>query len=975
MPSGARRVLHWLRAGLRRLCAAAVVACTLALALGAAGPLAWAQSAPPRTAQPGPAAAPALPSVALFYGAAPPWASLQMFDEVVVDPDHVPQPSQVRPAPARLTAYVSVGEVHPSRAYASRIPKPWLVGDNPEWGGRVIDQSQPAWPAFFVREVIGPLWAAGYRSFFLDTLDAYHRIAHTNAQRRAQEDGLVAVIGALKAAYPQARLSFNRGFEILPRTHPAVAWVAAESLFQRYDAAAQRYVAVPAADRDWLLGQFQIVRQRYHLPALAIDYVAPIDKRLARQTAQRIRALGVAAYVSNGALDQVGVGSAVEPLPRRVLMIHSALRDEFALRDTPAVRYAALPLNHLGLFQAFAGVDALPSRLPGDLAGVVVWLNSPPSPAQTLALRSWLRDRVLGQHPLALVHPPTDLIDPAWAAQAGLRWADAALPAATVTPADAIAPARPPASAPAAAGPRRVEVTERADWVGLEASPRPNADDFLPLLAPQAEVGLRLRAGAQRSDAVALTAWGGYVLTPFAVRTLAGNNGDRWVVDPFVFFSRALQREPGPVPDVSTESGRRLWMTHMDGDGFVSRSELPGHPIAGQVVLDRVARAHRVPMTLSVIEAEIAPNGLYPALSALAESVAQQLFALPHVRIASHSYSHPFNWRKLDADPNAGYNLHLPGYEFDLAREIQGSARYIDTRLAPPGKRTEVFLWTGNCVPGSDAIELADQLGLLNMNGGDTVATQSQSSLTNVEGLGLQRAGGLQVFAPNQNENVYTHNWTGPFYGFERVLETYALTETPRRLKPIDLYFHTYITTKPEGLLSLERIFASLHAQALHPIQVSDYIRMVRDFDRIGLARSARGWRVQTEGGLRTLRLPSALGEPDLAASTGVAGYSAHADVWFVHLAGTTAELVLHPPGAAPSRAPRLDSANARITAFSAQAGVLRWQLQGQVPLRVRLANVAGCKLRVNGRPLVAPPDTDLALADVAATLQADCRV
>ena len=28
----------------------------------------------------------------------------------------------------------------------------------------------------------------------------------------------------------------------------------------------------------------------------------------------------------------------------------------------------------------------------------------------------------------------------------------------------------------------------------------------------------------------------------------------------------------------------------------------------------------------------------------------------------------------------------------------------------------------------------------------------------------------FQVYAPMQNENVYTNNWTGPFYGFERVI-------------------------------------------------------------------------------------------------------------------------------------------------------------------------------------------------------------
>ena len=54
------------------------------------------------------------------------------------------------------------------------------------------------------------------------------------------------------------------------------------------------------------------------------------------------------------------------------------------------------------------------------------------------------------------------------------------------------------------------------------------------------------------------------------------------------------------------------------------------------------------------------------------------------------------------------------------------------------------------------------------MNGGDTTITRSQNSWTRIAGLGIPKGGNFQVFAPNQNENVYTKDWTGPFYGFER---------------------------------------------------------------------------------------------------------------------------------------------------------------------------------------------------------------
>ena len=123
-----------------------------------------------------------------------------------------------------------------------------------------------------------PLWQAGYRGFFLDTLDSYQLAAKDDAARARQEAGLVRVIGEIKRSFPEAKLIFNRGFEILPDLHALAYAVAAESLFQGWDPGEKRYRDVPEADRAWLLGQLRRVRAEYRLPVLAIDYVAPEDR-------------------------------------------------------------------------------------------------------------------------------------------------------------------------------------------------------------------------------------------------------------------------------------------------------------------------------------------------------------------------------------------------------------------------------------------------------------------------------------------------------------------------------------------------------------------------------------------------------------------------------------------------------------------------------------------------------------------------
>ncbi len=866
-------------------------------------------------------------AVAFFYGVNPPWGELQAFDLVVVDPGHVPNPAAPGLRHTRLAAYVALGEVQPSRDYAAKIPKAWLMGENKDWGSRLIDQSRPEWPRFFTDSVIAPLWNQGYRSFFLDTLDSYHLFAKTPEQRAVQEAGMVAVLRAVKQRYPDIRLIFNRGFEILPLTNKLVDMVVVESLFQGFDAGKGKYKVVPPQDRDWLLGQLKRVKDDYRLPVVVIDYVPAGERELARKTAKRIIELGFIPWVTTPDLTSLGVGL-IEVMPRKVLVVHSQMKDEYALRLNESFRFGALPLNYLGYVPDYVDTQHLPDAiLVGRYAGVVVWLTLESADADRRKLTDWLTEQLAMKLPVALVNPPGFVLDSPLGKSMGLQ---AAYPAASLVP---------------------VKVVTQDDTVGFEVTPRPAPDDFMSLAVAQGVPLLVLQQGKNTQVGAAFTEWGGFVLEPYATMTLPGNAGDRWVINPFAFFKQALQLPDMPVPDVTTESGRRMLMVHMDGDGFVSRSELPGNPMAGALVRDRVVNKYPLPMTISVIEAEISPQGLYPGLSKEAESIAKAIFNAPNVAIASHSYSHPFIWRKASAgDANEGYNLRLPGYRFDLQREIEGSIRYIEERLAPAGKKVSMFFWTGDCIPGSDALAWTKQMNVLNMNGGDTVATRSQPTVTQVEGLGIQRAGGFQVFAPNQNENVYTNNWLGPFYGFERVIETFEFTESPRRLKPINIYFHTYITTKAAGMKSLDKVFAYALAQETTPVHVADYARKVLDFQRMVVARSTTGWRVRGAKDLRTLRLPASMGLPELSSSQAVAGFASHPSGVYAHLGDDAAELVL--TDTTPD-AVRLVSANGRIEGFERLPNGWRWNVVAHVPVRFTLANAQACKVRVAGRDLV----------------------
>jgi len=871
----------------------------------------------------------AAPAIAFFYGANPPWDELQAFDLVVVDPDHVPTPNTPKLPRTRLAAYVSVGEVHPTRAYAKSIPPAWLAGENKDWGSRVINQATPDWPKFFSETVIDPLWNAGYRSFFLDTLDSYQLFAKTAPERAAQEAGLIAVVGELKRRHPDAQLIFNRGFEILDRSYKQVSMLAAESLFQGYDAGRTGYRAVPPADREWLLAQMNKARGDYKLDVISIDYVAPGDRALARKTAEQIRALGFIPWVATPDLAGLGVG-AIEVMPRRVLVVTSTYPNEFGLRNSEAVRLGTMPLNYLGYVPEYVDLAHLPDKVPQGLyAGVVVWLANRGSTAEVTKLGQWLGKRREEGLPFALVNQIEALTQTSLGRTLGISTA----------------------GAPDGLG--GGSIVQQSKMMGFERPPRPDPDDFSPLILREGEPLITLERGKQRQVGAAIAPWGGFVRRPYAVVTLPSDQDARWVIDPFAFFRAALRLPDMPVPDPTTASGRRMLMIHMDGDGFVSRSELPGNPYAGAVVRDRVVRKYDLPMTLSVIEAELAPHGLYPKDSPKLEAIARDIFAARNVQIASHSYSHPFNWQKAEnvegAGDGEGYSLSVPGYRFDVQREVEGSIRYIEGRLAPAGKKVAMFLWTGDCAPGRDALEWTERLGVQNMNGGDTDATFSRNTLTQVEGLGLDKSGLFQVFAPNQNENVYTNLWTGPFYGFERVIETFDLTEKPRRLKPVNIYFHAYLTTKTAGMASLDKVFAWALKQESTPVYAAEYTRQVADFRRMAVARTPAGWRIRGADQLRNLRAPASLGIPNLDAGRAVAGYNRAGEDHYIHLGGDEAELVFGNTGPAQ---PRLVSANARIERSNRDGGTLAWELAGHVPLQVTLAGTDACTVRAGGRAL-----------------------
>jgi polysaccharide biosynthesis protein PelA len=208
-------------------------------------------------------------------------------------------------------------------------------------------------------------------------------------------------------------------------------------------------------------------------------------------------------------------------------------------------------------------------------------------------------------------------------------------------------------------------------------------------------------------------------------------------------------------------------------------------------------------VTVSVIEAET--KALIKEQNvgdrARFEDIARAIFSLPSVQGASHAWSHPFCWMP-GRDVEGGRGYERPWLEFadpaiypafDLRREIDGSVSYIQDHLMPKGKTLEAYLWSGNCRPSGEALKMVEKLGLVAMNGGNTYVSRRAKGVVSISPKDTFMDGEQQVYTAMQNEFVYTGGWAGPLFGgFRLALDSFRMTEEPRRLKPVNIYYHFY---------------------------------------------------------------------------------------------------------------------------------------------------------------------------------------
>jgi polysaccharide biosynthesis protein PelA len=863
-------------------------------------------------------------SAAVFYGSHVPVTQLCKYELLIVDPSSDFDPNKDCINTSKVFAYASLGEVSLNSPYLKLIQPNWIIGKNKAWNkNKILDQTKAGWQTFFLAQIIEPLWQKGYRGFFLDTLDSFYLAAPDPKLQEEQIKSIVSTIHQIKIRHPEAKIILNRGFVLLPYIHADIYAVLIESLYHAWHQKERSYAETTPAERKLLFAEINKIRAM-NLPIIIVDYLPPSQKNKAKELATQLSNQGFIPWITDSTLQAIYCRKDPE-IQRQILIAYDhELIPQYL--DDPLNLISPI-IENMGYIAKFLNLD---KQLPqGDLrkqyAGIILHLSAP---VKNESFMSWVQRQIKNKIPVVFLHsfgvPSTD----AELSKLGLF----------VT------------SERESGIPLQI-VKMDPEFIGHENQPTTTPYDFIPLSAAASQVLLKLKNEYQQtSDVVAITPWGGYALRPYALEFMPKDAFAKWTINPFPFFHKALRLQDFPIPDTTTENGRRLMSVHIDGDGFFFPARWIGGTIAAQELHDRILKRFPIPTSVSVITGEIAPNGSQPKKSAKLMKIARDIFALPWVEIASHTFSHPFNWQQDNkifdkfAEKGLGYGVKIPNYTLNLATEITGSVDFINKHLAPADKKCNLFFWSGLANPSAEAIALTYKNNLLNINGGnDTHIDYNHPSLTGIMPKGYELGGNYQVFAPIDLDYYFMNDLTGPLYGYEKVIQTLELTDKPHRYKPIDLYFHFYGATYPASLQALIKVYNWALEQQVMNIFISDYIKKVLDFYQISISKSNGSWLIATNGDIRELRSPPYLGYPDLLNSQNVIGFRRINDELYIHLGPSPFTRLKYQKTKPPQ--PYLVEANARIVDYSRNSKSFSIEFAGYMSLQFTFANVSQCKM------------------------------
>ena len=853
-------------------------------------------------------------SAIVYYGENISYPMVGIHDYIIVQPSLINTYSHgFKSYRDKMYAYVSIGEIDINIAEYKKIKKEWILTKNKAWNSQVLDLKNREYREFLFETMIEPQRVRGFQNFFFDTLDSYQLASKTKKDLQENEKALILFINEFHNRYPDSKLVINRGFEVIESVHNSVEAVLFESYYQGIGGENLTYKVVSDADREWLDMHIKKI-QSYGIDIICVDYLEENSMQKAKNLTKKIQKKNMIPYIANRELDIYGV-STKEALKREVFTLIDERRLDRTLLE--AHQHGGLVLEYMGYVQKLYDINkGLPKvKNMQHYAGVIIWLQD------------------YYKHPHQLIQWVKKLtkigIKVVFVNNFGFNDNYNILNSLGI---DVKKNSK-----------KKKRIAYQNEILGYEIEPSLSLST-MKIESKESEALLIFEySDGTTTTPAAYTSWGGYAIEESFMVDI--NKDNIWVVNPFKFFQKALDLKELIIPDVTTENGKRLLFTHVDGDGIMNRVEGDFGYYSGDVILKDILKVYKIPHSISVIGSEIEPNGLYPKLSKKLMKIAKEMYALENVEPATHTFTHPFFWDKIKNDTlDAKYRLKPKGYNFSLKSELSGTLNSINENFHPTKEAKAVF-WSGDCAPQENALEYVYKHNILNINGGDTTITRTAPWLSAIAPLGVERDAYLQVYTGAQNENVFTNDWLGPFWGFKRVTQTFELTNSPRRFKPIDIYYHLYSGSKQASLKALKYVFDWSLKQDTMPIFTSEYIPKVMDFYTASLAHEKSEWLVEGLYDLSTIRVEKKDASVDFNASTSIMGVKYFENHTYLALDKREKHFITFDTNRSIIGESYMVSANAKVSKYERVDQVQKFSFEGYVDLKLEFQLQKSCTL------------------------------
>jgi len=704
-------------------------------------------------------------------------------------------------SPSKKIVYLSIEEQE------KKLNKSWIIGYNKKWKSYIYDIGNINYQKYLLNKL--KKYSKKYDGFFFDTLDSFE-LTKTNKKKYIKN--LEHFLAKVRRLYPHKFIIFNRGFEIINKVKPNA--IVAENLF--YD---DKNKPTSKEDQQWLIQKLNYAKSLNIIP-IVIDYVTPFDQNKAIKIAKKIKKLGFIPFVSDLYLTSEGV-STVYNIKRKILVI----TDNTSKTDSLANMLVAMPLEFYGYIPDIRYIDNLPNDLT-KYHYIIPVLESGLNNKQKIKFKKLIL-KALKNHIKILFLGGFGIDD---------------LSLLNITANDS-----------------------NEEWKLQYSKFKPFESNIILKNITQYYHTDGKKVIVFRGDkghinvAAAKTNWGGYFIQPFIYL----KDTALWKVNPFDFIPYMLDFKNYPFPDFTTENGMRIWFFHIDGDGFVNRNDFT-EKMAGEMMYEEFFTKYNLPFSESIIEGEVAPYGVYPKDSKEAIKIVKKIFKLKNVEPATHTFSHPFDWRMKPVP-----RLPIKGYKFSYKRELTGSVNFLSKLIH---KKVNMVFWSGNCNPWDYELGYAYKHHIYTINALDTYITYDNKFLFNIAPLGIYRGKYFQVSGQMANENIFTNLWENKL-GYIKAIQTIQLTDNPRRLKPIDIYLHNYTGAFKKSIYAAKQVLNYSLKQEIIPMFTSDFIHIALDYEYSYLLKDLDGnYIYKNSGNLRTLKIKGKK-EINIKKSIGVIGY------------------------------------------------------------------------------------------------------